>query len=173
MSGRSSTNRWWIVLLCGAGLAIAAWLVLDPPGADRPAAGKPASRLDPKPSNASNSLEESRGATGAPQPQREADYRMPESGRLSIEVSSLPKGGVMVLGLALVEEDGGIEPLAVRIASVDGRVFDTTAVRQHATAPDVRIPIDTAWLEPGQYMIQIKTAGTGPLPLRRYVLEVR
>ena len=178
MSEGSSRSRWWIVLLCGVGLAIAAWLVLDPsggePGADRPVAGKPGgSSLDKRPATTNSPLEKSREAADGPQNEREPDYRMPASGRLTIEASSLPEKGALVLGLAMVEEDGGVEPLAVRIASVDGRVFDTTAVRQHSTAPDVRIPIDTDWLQPGQYMVQIKTAGTGPLPLRRYVLEVR
>ena len=175
MSGSSSANRWGIVLLCAAGLAIATWIAVAPPegqpDSEATAAAKPAS---PRQSNATGSFEKPREASRvAARRPAEADHRIPQSGRLSIEASSLPEAGVLTLELGLVEEDGGVEPLAVRVASVDGRAFDTTAVRQEANAADVHIEIDSEWLQPGQYLIQIKTEGKGPLPLRRYVLEVR
>jgi hypothetical protein len=36
----------------------------------------------------------------------------------------------------------------------------------------VRQDIDAAWLEPGQYLIQLRTAERVALPLRRYVIEI-
>ena len=174
MSGSSSANRWGILLLCAAGLAIATWIAIAPtegqPGSEATAAAKPVS---PRQSNATGSFEKPREASRVAARRPEADHRISQSGRLSIEASSLPEAGVLTLGLALVEEDGGVEPLAVRIASADGRALDATAVRQDANAADVHIEIDSEWLQPGKYLIQIKTEGKGPLPLRRYVLEVR
>lgn len=174
MPANSSTNGRWVVLLCVAGLAVAAWLVIVPLGGEQDvrdlAGDQPANDAGPSHSTAASPLERPQGV---PVRRPEPEYRIPQSGRLSIEAASLPEAGALALGLGLVEEDGGIEPLAVRVASVDGRAYDTTAVRQSTNAPDVRVEIDADWLQPGKYMIQIKTAGKGPLPLRRYVLEVR
>ena len=174
MSGSGSANRWGIILLCAAGLAIATWIAIAPtggqPGSEATAATKPAS---PRQSTATGSFEKPREMSRVAARRPEANHRIPQSGRLSIEASSLPEAGVLALELGLDKEDGGVEPLAVRVASVDGRAFDTTAVRQDANAADVHIDIDADWLQPGKYLIQIKTEGKGPLPLRRYVLEVR
>ena len=37
----------------------------------------------------------------------------------------------------------------------------------------VQLVIDSDWLQPGSYLIQVTTTEQSPFPLRRYVLEVQ
>jgi hypothetical protein len=100
-------------------------------------------------------------------------HRITEGGRLSIDAASLREGEVLALGLALSDEARGDEPLAGKVVSVDGRVLEFTAVPVGGKGGGVQLAIDPAWLQRGDYMIQIKTAEKTALPLHRYVLEVR
>jgi hypothetical protein len=166
MAKLSSTNRWRIVALCGVGLALGTWFAIEP----RQTEHKPERELA---SNSTSAPSRPR-SDGDRAPDRSApDYRIAESGRLRIDAASLGENGVLALGLGLAPGAAGVEPLEARIASTDGRTFDTTAVRGDSADGDVRLEIDAAWLRPGSYMIQIKTAEKVAFPLRRYVLEVR
>ncbi len=98
--------------------------------------------------------------------------RIAEHGRLRLVHSELPKQGPLHLVLALPDEARGGGPRIARIVSTDGRRIDTTASALAGTGTGVAIEIDPAFLTPGLYMIEIKTAETKPLPLRRYVIEV-
>ena len=177
MAELSSESRRRIIALCAVGLAIGAWVAMGSLQGAEDAEGRVTSdsasdSIPPDPATNSSSHApaiSSRARLDHPAP----DYRIAESGRLALEATSLPEGGVLALGLALAEEAGGVEPLAVRVVSVDGRVLDTTAVRTDAAGGDVQLEIDADWLQPGNYMIQIKTAEKVAFPLRRYVLEVR
>ena len=105
-----------------------------------------------------------------------ADHYIDDSGRLSLSAASLPARGAVTFGLALDEKalGTGQDPLATVVVSTgDGRRLELSATPVAGLRSGVRLEVDAAWLEPGLYMIQIRTAEKTALPLRRYVLEVR
>jgi len=177
MAELSSTNRWRLVAVCVVGLAIGTWVAMGSLQGGEDAEGRVTTTstgdsIPPDPDTHSSSSDPGTSSRG-PLDRAAPDYRIAESGRLALEATSSGQGGVLAFGLALAEEAGGVEPLAVRVVSVDGRVLDTTAVRMDTARGDVRVEIDADWLRPGKYMIQVKTAEKVAFPLRRYVLEVR
>ncbi len=107
---------------------------------------------------------------------RAPDYYIEKGGRLSLDAASLPDDGVVTFGLALDEEalGGGQDPLsAIVVSAGDGRRLELSATPVGGSRSGVRLEVDSAWFEPGLYMIQIRTAEKTALPLVRYVLEVR
>lgn len=65
--------------------------------------------------------------------------------------------------------DGARDALVV---SVDGRRLEARTAAVDGAAQGVRLDVDADFLQPGRYLIQIDTAGDGPLAIRRYVVEV-
>ena len=110
---------------------------------------------------------------GEPAAALETDYHIVEGGRLSVDAASLPKNEVITLGLALPDEAHGGELLPVRIVDVGGRRLEITATPLAGRNGGVRLEIDSDWLTPGRYMIEISTFEETPLALRRYVFELR
>jgi hypothetical protein len=129
-----------------------------PPDAGRGAAIAPSEELGAPP-----------GELSSP---RAPALRIAESGRISIDAASLPDGEVLALGLALADEARGSEPLSVRVVSIDGRRIETTAVPAAGSGSGLRLELETEWLRPGRYMIEVTTAEKIPLHLRRYVIEI-
>jgi hypothetical protein len=145
-------------------LAIGVWLTLaatrEAPDAGQTTAAH-AKEPSPRPAN-----------PAASDPLPPPDYHIAEGGRLHIAAGTLPKGEVLTLGLALPEDAHGGEPLPVRVASDDGRRFDTIATPAAGPQRGLRLEIESDWLNPGLYMIQVSTNERTPLALRRYVLEI-
>ena len=77
-----------------------------------------------------------------------------------------------MLGLGLADDARGSEPLPVRVVSVDGRTLDLIAEPFQGEGTGVQLSIEADWLQPGSYMIQIKTVEKTPLALSRYVVTV-
>lgn len=148
MAERRSTKRWLMMALAGVVLALAAWLTVDPLQTPRDFSSQASSRPT-------------------------ADHSLAERGRLTIEASSLRKGEVLRLDLALADEAHTDEPLAARVVSSDGRVLDLSAVPVGGAGGGVQLAIDADWLQPGRYLIQLTTTEQSPFPLRRYVLEIQ
>jgi hypothetical protein len=181
MSEQSATNRWLVVAVCGAGLAIVVLYARGPEqgsqreslDAAKKVAAVPANDLVPPPS-ADIVTANDPGPSSDPPVDLPAPYHsIAESGRLSIDSESLREGEVLTIALALADDAHGDEELAVRVVSLDGRTLDVTAMPMDGMGAGVQIAIDADWLQPGSYMIQVKTTEKTPLPLRRYVLEVR
>ena len=61
----------------------------------------------------------------------------------------------------------------MRVISTDGRRTDTTASPLPGAGSGIRLELDTGFLTPGRYMIQIDTDDKHPLQISRYVLEIR
>ena len=163
MAERSSRNRWLIVAFVAIAVATGAWLAMDQ-GNQASDAGRSAA-VPPSDEPNTPPLEPSAAAAPA--------FRIPESGRISIEAASLPAGEVLTLVLGLGDDARGSEPLPVRVVSVDGRRIETTAAPVAGSGNGLRLELEPEWLRPGRYMIEVTTAEKIPLHLRRYVLEVR
>ena len=67
----------------------------------------------------------------------------------------------------------GETPRPVRVVSGDGRAIEVIASMEAAGEELIEVEIATSDLTPGPYMIEIKSAERTPLPLRRFVFEVR
>ncbi len=163
-----------VLVLCLALLAGIAWLWAggrqQPADATRLARTQAEQPAPPDPGRgAAIAPSEERGAPSGP---RAPALRIAESGRISIDAASLPDGEVLALGLALSDEARGSEPLSVRVVSIDGRRIETTAVPAAGSGSGLRLELETEWLRPGRYMIEVTTAEKIPLRLRRYVIEI-
>lgn len=99
--------------------------------------------------------------------------RLPEHGRLSLSRSDLPATGNLVLALDLPAQSRGTGRRAARVVSEDGRRLDTTARPIAGEASGLELAIDPAFLTGGRFMIEVETAESHPLQLRRWVLELK
>ena len=101
------------------------------------------------------------------------ELRLATGGRVAIEAAALERGKPVVLRLELGEPSSTDEPRPVRIASLDGRVFDAQGGLE-GERTDARVEVDSAFLsKPGLYLVQVTTTEQSPFPLKRYVIEVR
>jgi hypothetical protein len=180
MTGLTSSTRAGAIALVALGVAIGVWLALDssrdlpetggvPLAASAPrAAEKESTTTMPGPGEPTSPPADLR-------PDFRPDFRIEEGGRLSLDAHSMPVSGVVRFGLALDREavGAGQDPLpAVVVSADDGRRLELAAIPVAGSQSGVRLDLDAAWLEPGQYMIQLRTAEKVALPLRRYVIEV-
>jgi hypothetical protein len=76
------------------------------------------------------------------------------------------------LDLRMPADAVGTEPPPVRVVAPDGRLLHAEG-SIGANPGSVGLALDTAWLLPGRYVIEVKTVERSHFPLRRYALEVR
>ena len=92
----------------------------------------------------------------------------------SIAAQDLPTERPLVLNLLLPAALPSADALPARIISMDGsgelKLPDALVA---ADRDRVRVQIESGWLSPGRYRIEIETAERSELALRRYPLEVR
>lgn len=150
-------------LLAGAALLFVWWKDVEPPSAPVPApTSEPRSPLREPPPVA---------PVNAPVVRAPAQ-RIADQGRLRVPLEALREGEVLAVGLDLPDELRGAGPQRVRIIDVSGRKLERTALPLEGPGTGLRLELEPGWLRPGLYMIEVETAGGGPLPVRRYVLEV-
>lgn len=95
----------------------------------------------------------------------------------AIARSEVPAAGVLPVDLELREPASGPEPLEGRILAFDVerenrvRALQAQLVGEQRDRTRVELPADL--LEPGLYLIEIRTGERSHLPLLRYRLEVR
>ncbi len=99
--------------------------------------------------------------------------RIEENGQLTTTTDALREGDVLVLGLALPDDARGFAGLPVKVVDPRGRVIEVEGMPVRGSNGGLRLEIDPEWLQPGRYMIQLKTVEKKPLALRRYVLEIQ
>ncbi len=92
----------------------------------------------------------------------------------SIVAQDLPTETPLVLNLLLPAALPSADALPARIISVDGsRELQLPDALVAADRDRVRVQIESGWLSPGRYRIEIETAERSQPTLRRYPLEVR
>jgi hypothetical protein len=100
-------------------------------------------------------------------------YRIADQGRLTLDHELLPDQGPIVLVLALDDSLRGPGDRPVLIVASDGRRLETKASPLPGVDSGVRLEVDRTFLLAGLYMIQVESAESHPLNLRRYVLELK
>jgi hypothetical protein len=127
-----------------------------PPGVPAPAPGEPAPAAAPVPAPA---------AAARPPVAR-------AGGTLVLERSSFPASGPVRVTLDLPEASADGDPRPVRMISQDERTLEIHgALESDRTA--ATIEVDPGYLQPGTYLVEVKTTERGAMPLRRYFIIVR
>jgi hypothetical protein len=109
-----------------------------------------------------------------PQPASSDDLRISSGETIAIESSTIDPSRPVVLHLVLGEPSRTDEPRPVRILDAeDGKRNVEGRAILGAGRSEARFEIDPSFLHPGRYIVEVKTTEPSPLPLRRYVLEVR
>jgi hypothetical protein len=176
MTELTSSARAGAIALVAFGVAIGVWLALDSSRDLPETGGAPLAASAPRAAEkeSTTTMPGPGEPTSSPADLR-PDFRIEEGGRLSLDAHSMPVSGVVRFGLALDREalGAGQDPLpAVVVSAGDGRRLELAAIPVAGSQSGVRLDLDAAWLEPGLYMIQLRTAEKVALPLRRYVIEV-
>ena len=98
---------------------------------------------------------------------------LPAFATLALSRAEFPSAGPVSLSLSLAEPSADAAPRPVTVLSIkDQRVYTTEGhLDAERIVAAVEVPAD--FLEPGTYLVQMKTTERTPFPLRRYVVEVR
>lgn len=99
-------------------------------------------------------------------------HGLDSGGTLVLESQALAEMTSLSLDLRMPADAVGTEPPPVRVVAPDGRLLHAEG-SIGANPGSVGLALDTAWLLPGRYVIEVKTVERSHFPLRRYALEVR
>ena len=158
----SKQSQIWVAIVAGVAVFAGATLFMRDESPDRPA-NTPLAAVEPAPQ-----MESDTGVAMI-----DGSIRIPEHGRLSLDMNALPEAGPLALVLDLPDEARGTSPQTLRVVSTDVRRFDTTASPLAGAGTGVQLEIDSDFLTRGRYMIEIETTEKTALPFRRYVLELK
>ena len=98
--------------------------------------------------------------------------RIESGATLWIDSRKLDRSKPLTVELVLSEPSRTDEPLAVRFLVDNGAPHVGTGLLS-TDRTSARFEIDPAWLEPGRYVVEVKTTEQSHFPLRRYAIEVR
>ncbi len=102
------------------------------------------------------------------------DFDLTAGETMSISAHDLPTEDPLVLNLLLPAALPSADALSVRIVAMDGSGELKLSNAVGANERDrVRVQIESGWLSPGRYRIEIETTERSQLALRHYPLEVR
>jgi len=101
------------------------------------------------------------------------DFTLQAAATTIIRSSEFPRDRNVRLGLSLPVPATRFEPLNARIADENGRTLKAVATVQGEEMEIANLELETEWLSPGRYLIQLVTQELSHLPVRRYHLEVR
>jgi hypothetical protein len=100
------------------------------------------------------------------------DFDLTAGETMSISAHDLPTEDPLVLNLLLPAALPSADALPARIVAMDGsrelKLSDAVVAGDR-----VRVQIESGWLSPGRYRIEIETTEQSQLALRHYPLEVR
>jgi hypothetical protein len=91
---------------------------------------------------------------------------------LEVDATKLVPGEPLAVRLVLGEPSRTAEPLVGHIYAADGRVLELEGVLGDDRL-DARVEIDSSFLTPGRYLVDVKTTEATHFPIRRYVLDVK
>lgn len=100
-------------------------------------------------------------------------HHIPKHGRITLIREEVAEQDALRITLEFLDawQDG--TPRPVRVVAGDGREISLLASKLIADQELLAVAIETDDLELGPYMIEVTSAEATPLPLRRYVFEIR
>ncbi len=157
--GSARSWRWLAKSVAGVALAIAAGLASCDRG---PAPGGTAA-----PTAAEKSERLARATATSP------DRPLAPSRTLELSRADFPSDGPVRVTLGLAEPSANAEPRPVRLVSQpDHRILQLAGALE-ADRRAATIEVDPGYLQPGTYLVEMKTTERGVFPLRRYFIIVR
>ncbi|MEM7541267.1 MAG: hypothetical protein AAF384_06715 [Pseudomonadota bacterium] len=91
----------------------------------------------------------------------------------NIEHRALPRSAPLIIELDLgVPNQIGPRPTRI-LATSDGRVLELNGTVGESKPQANKLAIDTEWLKPDRYVIEVQTTEMVHIPLRRYILNVK
>jgi hypothetical protein len=103
-----------------------------------------------------------------------ADFDLIAGETTSVVAQELPTARPLTLNLLLPAGLSSAAGLPARILAMDGsRELKLSDAVVGDDRDRVRVQLESAWLTPGRYLIEIETTERSHLALRRYQLEVR
>jgi len=103
-----------------------------------------------------------------------ADFDLIAGETTSVVARDLPTGRPLALNLLLPADLPSAAGLPARILAMDGsRELELSDALAANERDQVRVQLESAWLTPGRYRIEIETPEPSHRALRRYLLEVR
>jgi hypothetical protein len=152
----------YLLFFAGMLLAIGvgyAWFAPDRTPETKPSVPAPAATTQPAPPS----------ATSPPA----ATHAVAPSQTLQLERAAFPASGPVRVSLELPEMSADGEPRPVRLISQpDHRILEIPgALDSGRTA--ATIEVDPGYLQPGTYLVEVKTTEQSHFPLRRYFIVVR
>ena len=104
----------------------------------------------------------------------QVDFDLTAGETMSVAVQDLPTERPLALNLLLPAASPSADALPARIVAMDGsrelKLPDAVVANDRGK---VQLQIESGWLSPGRYRIEIKTTEPSHLALRRYLLEIR
>jgi hypothetical protein len=102
------------------------------------------------------------------------DFDLTAGETMSVAVQDLPTERPLALNLLLPAALPNADALPARIVAMDGsrelKLPDALVANDRG---EVQVQIESGWLSPGRYLIEIETTEPSHLAPRRYLLEVR
>jgi hypothetical protein len=102
------------------------------------------------------------------------DFDLTAGETMSVAVQDLPTERPLALNLLLPAALPSADVLPARIVAMDGsrelKLPDAVVTNDRGK---VQVQIESGWLSPGRYRIEIETTEPSHLALRRYLLEIR
>src|SRR5688572_21865753 len=162
-------NLPWRAFLVGLLLALGVGYALRPtPGpVATPGAAPAAPPVAPQPAPVTPDAPKPAASTAAGTPIAKA------GGTLQLDRASFPASGPVRVSLELPVASADDSPRPVRLVSQpDHRILEIDgAIESGRTA--ATIAVDSSYLQPGTYLIEMQTTEQSHLPLRRYFIIVR
>lgn len=107
-------------------------------------------------------------------PVEPADLDLTAGEAISIEARDLPTERPLTLNLLLPAALPSADALPARIVAMDGsRELKLPDAVVAAARDRVELRIESGWLSPGRYLIELETTEPSHFAVRRYVIEVR
>ncbi len=173
-SRRKQRRLGLVVLLLGAGLlAVAAIRSISVTDADRTGLADEATSRPVMRTIRVKTVELHTADPNRPEVERGA-FDLTAGETTSISAHDLPTEQPLILNLLLPVALPSADALPARIVAMDGsgelKLSDAVVASDRDR---VRVQIESGWLSPGRYRIEIETSEQSPLALRHYPLEVR
>lgn len=100
-------------------------------------------------------------------------HHIAKQGRIEISAEEVSEMDALRITLEFPSAWQGESPSPIRVVAGDGRSIELLASKAIDEQELLVVALDTDELEPGPYMIEVRSAEATPLQLRRYVFEIR
>ena len=111
------------------------------------------------------------GALESPVPPAPA-HAVASGETLTLSAAALEREPAVTIGLDLGVPSADGAPRPARVIAPDGRLLEQQAPVEASERRTASLTLDSEWLRPGRYIVEVKTTERSHFPLRRYAVVV-